>query len=201
MFPHYDVIALGPLLILFFFFLWSYYILQIIEEDNGSECYVFRKWGRVGNEQIGSQKLEEMSKADAIQEFKRLFLEKTGNPWEAWERKTNFQKQPGKFYPLDIVWCKKYLTLFLLIFWIWTDLLSTMQDYGVKQAPKRKDISEMKSSLAPQLLELMKMLFNVETYRCILASFQILCLPTFFCSFSCIKIGLFFQSCYDGIWN
>ena len=66
-----------------------------------------------------------------------------------------------------------------------------MQDYGVKQAPKRKDISEMKSSLAPQLLELMKMLFNVETYRCILASFQILCLPTFFCSFSCIKIGLF----------
>ncbi|KAG2641532.1 poly [ADP-ribose] polymerase 1-like isoform X2 [Panicum virgatum] len=126
----------------------SYYILQIIEEDNGSECYVFRKWGRVGNEQIGSQKLEEMSKADAIKEFKRLFLEKTGNPWEAWERKTNFQKQPGKFYPLDI-------------------------DYGVKQAPKRKDISEMKSSLAPQLLELMKMLFNVETYRAAMMEFEI----------------------------
>jgi poly [ADP-ribose] polymerase len=44
-----------------------------------------------------------MSKTDAIQEFKRLFLEKTGNPWEAWEQKTNFQKQPGRFYPLDIV--------------------------------------------------------------------------------------------------
>ena len=52
-----------------------------------------------------------------------------------------------------------------------SNLLHIMQDYGVKQAPKRKDISEMKSSLAPQLLELMKMLFNVETYRCILASF------------------------------
>ena len=50
-------------------------------------------------------------------------------------------------------------------------LLHIMQDYGVKQAPKQKDISEMKSSLAPQLQELMKMLFNVETYRCILASF------------------------------
>ncbi|KAJ1288363.1 hypothetical protein BS78_02G084100 [Paspalum vaginatum] len=126
----------------------SYYILQIIEEDNGSECYVFRKWGRVGSEQIGGQKLEEMSKSDAIQEFKRLFLEKTGNTWEAWERKTNFQKQPGRFYPLDI-------------------------DYGVKQAPKRKDISEMKSSLAPQLLELMKMLFNVETYRSAMMEFEI----------------------------
>ncbi|CAN6197578.1 unnamed protein product, partial [Urochloa humidicola] len=89
-----------------------------------------------------------MSKSDAIQEFKRLFLEKTGNPWEAWEQKTNFQKQPGKFYPLDI-------------------------DYGVKQAPKRKDISEMKSSLPPQLLELMKMLFNVETYRAAMTEFEI----------------------------
>ncbi|KAK3145292.1 hypothetical protein QOZ80_4AG0326840 [Eleusine coracana subsp. coracana] len=126
----------------------SYYILQVIEEDDGSECYVFRKWGRVGNEQIGGQKLEEMTKTDAIQEFKRLFLEKTGNPWEAWEQKTNFHKQPGKFYPLDI-------------------------DYGVKQQPKRKDSSEMKSSLAPQLLELMMMLFNVETYRAAMMEFEI----------------------------
>ncbi|KAG8099933.1 hypothetical protein GUJ93_ZPchr0013g36640 [Zizania palustris] len=126
----------------------SYYILQVIEDDNGSECYVFRKWGRVGNEKIGGTKLEEMSKADAIQEFRRLFLEKTGNPWEAWEQKTNFQKQPGRFYPLDI-------------------------DYGVRQGPKRKNISEMKSSLAPQLLDLMNMLFNIETYRAAMMEFEI----------------------------
>ncbi|PWZ40138.1 Poly [ADP-ribose] polymerase 1 [Zea mays] len=89
-----------------------------------------------------------MSKTEAIKEFKRLFLEKTGNSWEAWECKTNFRKQPGRFYPLDV-------------------------DYGVKKAPKRKDISEMKSSLAPQLLELMKMLFNVETYRAAMMEFEI----------------------------
>lgn len=88
---------------LFVFVICSYYILQIIEEDKGSDCYVFRKWGRVGNEKIGGNKLEEMSKSDAIQHFKRLFLEKTGNSWEAWEQKKNFQKQPGRFYPLDIV--------------------------------------------------------------------------------------------------
>lgn len=64
---------------------------------------MFRKWGRVGNEKIGGTKLEEMSKSDAICEFKRLFLEKTGNLWEAWEQKKNFQKKPGRFFPLDIV--------------------------------------------------------------------------------------------------
>ncbi|KQK20109.1 poly [ADP-ribose] polymerase 1 [Brachypodium distachyon] len=126
----------------------SYYILQVIEEDSGSECYVFRKWGRVGSEKIGGTKLEEMSKTDAIKQFKKLFLEKTGNPWGVWEQKTNFQKQPGKFYPLDI-------------------------DYGVRQGPKRKDISRTKSSLAPQLLELMMVLFNVETYRAAMMEFEI----------------------------
>lgn len=114
-----------------------------------------------------------MSKTDAIKEFKRLFLEKTGNPWEAWERKTNFRKQPGRFYPLDIVCWENtiWLTTCFSPNFVDSDLLHIMQDYGVKQAPKRKDISEMKSSLAPQLLELMKMLFNVETYRCTLPSF------------------------------
>ncbi|WRX09500.1 Poly(ADP-ribose) polymerase [Theobroma cacao] len=79
------------------------YILQIIQEDKASDCYVFRKWGRVGNEEIGGSKLEEMSKLGAISEFKRLFLKKTGNTWEACEQKQNFQKQRGRFFPLDIV--------------------------------------------------------------------------------------------------
>ncbi|KAF5196272.1 Poly [ADP-ribose] polymerase [Thalictrum thalictroides] len=127
----------------------SCYILQIIQDDKGSNCYVFRKWGRVGNDKIGGTKLEEMSKSDAIQEFKRLFLEKTGNPWEAWEQKQNFQKQPGRFFPLDI-------------------------DYGVnKQVSKRKNTNNAKSHLAPPLVELMKMLFNVETYRAAMMEFEI----------------------------
>lgn len=90
--------------------MYSYYILQIIEEDKGSDCHVFRKWGRVGNDKIGGSKLEEMPKFDAISEFKRLFFEKTGNPWEAWEQKT-IQKQPGRFFPLEIV---LYLVLVLI---------------------------------------------------------------------------------------
>ncbi|XVF32425.1 hypothetical protein REPUB_Repub17cG0081600 [Reevesia pubescens] len=115
----------------------SYYILQIIQEDKVSDCYVFRKWGRIGDELIGGSKLEEMSKSNSIREFKRLFLEKTGNTWEAWEQKQNFQKRPGKFFPLDI-------------------------DYGVdKQASKSKH-TDADSRLLPPLLELIKMLFNMS---------------------------------------
>ncbi|KAF7818406.1 Poly [ADP-ribose] polymerase 1 [Senna tora] len=125
----------------------SYYILQIIQEDKGSNCHVFRKWGRVGNDKIGGNKLENLSKADAIAEFKRLFFEKTGNPWEAWEQK-DFQKQPGRFFPLDI-------------------------DYGVNKQVSKKNQNDADSKLAPPLIELMKMLFNVETYRAAMMEFEI----------------------------
>ncbi|KAK4281250.1 hypothetical protein QN277_012771 [Acacia crassicarpa] len=125
----------------------SYYIIQIIQEDKGSDCCVYRKWGRVGNDKIGGDKLDWMPKADAIAQFKRLFFEKTGNPWEAWEQK-DFHKQPGKFYPLDI-------------------------DYGVKEQGTKKNKKAADSKLAPPLLELMKMLFDVETYRAAMMEFQI----------------------------
>ncbi|XP_042046577.1 poly [ADP-ribose] polymerase 1-like isoform X1 [Salvia splendens] len=126
----------------------SYYILQVIQDDKSSDCFVFRKWGRVGNEKIGGNKLEEMHKSNAIQEFKRLFLEKTGNTWESWERKEDFHKQPGRFFPLDI-------------------------DYGVKDSSKKKQLDFTSSKLAPQLVELMKMLFNVEAYREAMMEFEI----------------------------
>ncbi|KAK1284252.1 Poly [ADP-ribose] polymerase 1 [Acorus calamus] len=127
----------------------SYYILQIIQDDIGSDCYVFRKWGRIGNDKIGGSKLEEMSESDAIQEFKRLFLEKTGNPWQAWEERKNFEKRPGRFFPLDI-------------------------DYGVnKQVSKKKNLDGANSQLDPRLKQLMQMLFNVETYRAAMMEFEI----------------------------
>ncbi|CAL0310383.1 unnamed protein product [Lupinus luteus] len=125
----------------------SYYVLQIIEEDKGSDCYVFRKWGRVGNDKIGGSKLDGMPKSDAIHEFKRLFFEKTANPWEAWEQKT-IKKQPGRFFPLDI-------------------------DYGVNKQVSKKKNNDEDSKLPPPLIELMKMLFNVETYRAAMMEFEI----------------------------
>lgn len=65
--------------------------------------HLFRKWGRVGSSRIGAQKLEKLGKVKVIDEFRRLFTEKTGNHWKAWEAKEELEKQPGKFYLVDIV--------------------------------------------------------------------------------------------------
>ncbi|GLU07733.1 hypothetical protein SLE2022_246810 [Rubroshorea leprosula] len=125
----------------------SYYILQIIQDDKCSDCYVFRKWGRVGDEKIGGSKCEKMSKSDAISEFEHLFLKKTGNTWKEWEQKKNFQKKPGRYLLLDI-------------------------DYGVSKQVSKNKRSDADSRLPP-LLELMKMLFNVETYSAAVMEFEI----------------------------
>ncbi|KAI3982500.1 hypothetical protein MKX01_031239 [Papaver californicum] len=127
----------------------SYYVLQIIQEDKRSNCYLFREWGRIGNEQIGGNKLDEMSKAGAIREFKRLFMEKTGNHWEAWEKKENFLKQPGKYFPLDL-------------------------DYGVSEKVlKSKESHLTNSRLAQPVQNIMKMLFDIETYRSAMIELEI----------------------------
>ncbi|XP_057448680.1 poly [ADP-ribose] polymerase 1-like [Lotus japonicus] len=122
----------------------SYYILQIIQEDKGSGCYLFRKWGRVGNDKIGYMMLDEMPKPDAIRKFKQLFFEHTGNHWE---QKT-IQKQPGRYFPLDI-------------------------DYGVNRNVSKINKNDADSKLPRPLTELLKMLFNVEIYRAAMIEFEI----------------------------
>ncbi|XWS76285.1 hypothetical protein CRYUN_Cryun01aG0162500 [Craigia yunnanensis] len=109
-----------------------------------SDCYVFRKGGRVGSEKIGGSKLEEMSKSDAISAIKCLFLEKTGNTWEAWEQKQNFQKQPGRFFPLDI-----------FSFTCWN-----LSDYGVNKQISKNKHTDADSRLPPPLLELVKIILD-----------------------------------------
>ena len=61
---------------------------------------MFRAWGRVGTT-IGGNKLESCgkSKRSAVDQFRDLYLEKTGN---LWENRKCFVKQPNKFFPLDI---------------------------------------------------------------------------------------------------
>ncbi|CAM6068813.1 unnamed protein product [Sphagnum tenellum] len=128
----------------------SFYVLQIIEEDKTKSVhYVYRKWGRVGTSRIGGDKLEKLEKAAAIKEFKRLFREKTGNDWESWEKQENFEKQPGKFYPVEI-------------------------DYGVKENPtKDLVLTGSKSKLHPRVINLMRMLFDIETYKAAMMEFEI----------------------------
>ncbi|KAG6550433.1 hypothetical protein Mapa_008396 [Marchantia paleacea] len=128
----------------------SFYILQIIEADNKAVYHLFRKWGRVGSSRIGAQKLEKLGKAKAIDEFRRLFTEKTGNHWKAWEEKEELKKQPGKFYLVDI-------------------------DYGVSDEAPMKDLvpAGSKSNLDPRVISILKMMFDVETFRAAMMEFEI----------------------------
>lgn len=73
--------------------------------------YVFRSWGRVGTD-IGNNKLEDFKDAaEAVEAFKLLYFEKTGNEWK--DRK-NFVKKAGRLYPLDIDYGQ--VIFFLLLF-------------------------------------------------------------------------------------
>lgn len=120
----------------------SYYILQVIKDDKEDVYYVFRKWDRVGNDQAIRQKLEKKSKSAAIDQFRKLFLEHTGNKWENWVvDKDNFEKKPDKFFPLNL-------------------------DYRVDE-PQEMDIGRWraKSKLDPRVLDLMNILFDPKTYR------------------------------------
>lgn len=126
----------------------SYYILQIIEHDSQNVHHLFRRWGRVGNSKIGSSKLEKLSKSEAIHKFGSLFREKTGNDWEAWENKVDFQKQPNKFYPLEI-------------------------DYGVDNSSQDVVPLGTRSKLDPRVISLMRMLFDIETYKAAMMEFEI----------------------------
>ena len=61
--------------------------------------WVFRAWGRVGTT-VGGNKVERCgSRHSAIEKFKELYYDKTGNMWE---HRASFKKQPNKFYPLEI---------------------------------------------------------------------------------------------------
>jgi predicted DNA-binding WGR domain protein len=79
-------------------------VLRVITSNNHyildfGRWFVFRSWGRVGTT-IGDTKLTKMdTKQEAIEDFISLYEEKTGN---LWENRNNFEKQPGKLYPLDI---------------------------------------------------------------------------------------------------
>lgn len=78
----------------------SYYILQVIEHDTKMQYTTFRKWGKVGNDDVSGNKITHYPTADAaIREFKKVFVEKTGNEWE---QRANFKKVFGKFVLLDI---------------------------------------------------------------------------------------------------
>ncbi|KAG9347239.1 hypothetical protein JZ751_004806 [Albula glossodonta] len=124
----------------------SYYKLQLLEDDVQKRYWVFRSWGRVGTT-IGGNKLDKFyDKNSAMDNFRNLYEEKTGNSWTT----TNFTKYPNKFYPLEI-------------------------DYGQDEEAVKKLTASAgtKSQLQKPVQELIRMIFDVESMKKAMVEFEI----------------------------
>lgn len=125
--------------------------MQVLEDDKLKQWYLYRKWGRVGNAQIGDHMVQRMDKESAISEFYRLFYEKTGNSWNLRSVPGEFKKRAGKFFPLEI-------------------------DYGVGEGGEEglmQKLTGARSKLHPQLVQLLLMLFDVAAYQAAMLEFEI----------------------------
>ncbi|KRT82026.1 hypothetical protein AMK59_5757, partial [Oryctes borbonicus] len=124
----------------------SFYKLQLLESDAGNRYWLFRSWGRIGTN-IGDNKLEQCSSLiDAKSQFWSLYEEKTGNKWEY---RDNFQKVPGRMFPIDI-------------------------DYGDEDEDSNLEInSELPSKLAQPIQNLMKIIFDVKSMKQVMKEFEL----------------------------
>ncbi|TPX68181.1 hypothetical protein SpCBS45565_g03249 [Spizellomyces sp. 'palustris'] len=119
----------------------KFYIIQVLEEDAGRNYYLWTRWGRVG--QNGMNKLESLSKEQAIRGFERKFYDKSRNNWGD---RANFSKIPGKYFLLE-------------------------RDFGgddeeevnekVEEGTKEERIIP-DSKLPPEVQDLIKLIFNVD---------------------------------------
>ncbi|KAG1667338.1 Poly [ADP-ribose] polymerase 1 [Nymphon striatum] len=124
----------------------SYYKLQMLESDKKNRYWIYRAWGRLGTT-IGGSKIESAGKeVDAAQNFYALYEEKTGN---SWKNRDNFQKVPGKFFPMEI-------------------------DYGQDNEEIQKlDVKESHSKLPKEIQDLVCLIFDVETMKKALVEYEI----------------------------
>ncbi|XP_062406361.1 poly [ADP-ribose] polymerase 1 [Sardina pilchardus] len=124
----------------------SYYKLQLLEDDVQKRYWVFRSWGRVGTT-IGGNKLDKFyDKNSAMDNFRNVYEEKTGNSWTS----SSFTKHPNKFYPLEI-------------------------DYGQDEEAVKKLTASAgtHSKLAKPVQELIRTIFDVESMKKAMVEFEI----------------------------
>ncbi|TKY52511.1 Poly of ADP-ribose polymerase 2 [Spatholobus suberectus] len=77
----------------------KFYVIQVLESDNGGEFLVYNRWGRVGVK--GQDKIHGPYRSceSAIQEFEQKFLAKTKN---AWSDRNNFVCYPKSYAWLEV---------------------------------------------------------------------------------------------------
>lgn len=127
----------------------SFYILQLIEHEGKSKWSVFRKWGRLGDDQISGTKLTDYPLASAaVREFKKVFLDKTGNSWES---RSNFKKIYGKFMPIEL----------------------DFSDSGAKSAGQQLNSAGYQGSLPRATQDLVSLIFDIKAMNDALKELEI----------------------------
>ncbi|XP_018568768.1 poly [ADP-ribose] polymerase [Anoplophora glabripennis] len=122
----------------------SYYKLQLLAADRGNQYWLFRSWGRIGTT-IGGNKVEPMSTlVEAKKQFRSFYEAKTGN---AWEQHNFFVKVPGRMCPIDV-------------------------DYG-DMDQINLDIVEADSNLPKPVQDLMRLIFDINSMKKLMAEFEL----------------------------
>lgn len=122
----------------------SYYKLQLLKSENGNRFWLFRSWGRIGTTIGGNQCRPMSTMNEAKREFEILYEDKTGN---LWCNRDNFQKVPGKMYPIDV-------------------------DYGADD--KELELNEeIPSNLPKPIQNLVKMILDVNAMKKTMLEFEL----------------------------
>lgn len=110
----------------------KFYIIQVLESDDGGRFMVFNRWGRVGSK--GQNKLSGpyTSKQTAIDEFQTKFYGKTKNNW--WERH-EFVAHPKSYTWLEMDYSK-------------TDQESTVQEPSASKMDRQPRETKLEARLA-----------------------------------------------------
>ncbi|KAG4981789.1 hypothetical protein AAZX31_10G017700 [Glycine max] len=77
----------------------KFYVIQVLESDNGSDFLVYNRWGRVGIKGQDTIHGPFKSRESAIQEFEQKFLAKTKNDWS---NRNNFVSYPKSYAWLEM---------------------------------------------------------------------------------------------------
>lgn len=123
----------------------KFFLLQLLEADNGLSYKIFYRWGRVGH--YGQKKIVPCdSKISAQEHFESKFFEKTKNRWE---NRYQFVSKPGKYT------------------WLQLDYEGpTKEDGEEESSPKaEKSTESIESKLDPRIFELIQIICDPKMMK------------------------------------
>uniref|UniRef100_A0A1I7U1S0 Poly [ADP-ribose] polymerase n=1 Tax=Caenorhabditis tropicalis TaxID=1561998 RepID=A0A1I7U1S0_9PELO len=122
----------------------AYCTIQLLKNDESDEYYVFQSWGRVGTK-CGGSYFEKFNKEDGIAKFERLFFSNTGNQWKY---RKYFRKMPG-----------------------YSNMIET-DNSEIIEIGNQYVVPGSKTSLPQSVKEVVMSIFNIDSMKTALKSFE-----------------------------